>query len=890
MVREVKRDTLGITTPTSVKYEVNVNVTDNGDGKLNVVSQDNYEKLDFVNEYEAKGSITFKGTKSIDVRELNANDVFEFSVYKVVPKKDAEGKVIDGEFEEELVETVTNNVTDGAIAYPTINYVFNKTKDERGDYKYVVREVKRDTLGITTPTSVEYEVNVNVTDNGDGKLNVVSQDNYEKLDFVNTYKATGSVKLFAQKDMVNRTPKEREFKFSLYKVVGRNADNTYKLEEVETNVPNGSNNLAEFSEIVYHEDEMQDAEYDVDDKGNIISRTKQIMYVIKEVKPAGTEEDPIDPTVIYDDDVEEITVTLKDDLQGKIEATTNPTSATVAFTNIVIKAKKIDISDQHELEGAVIQVIDKETNKVVFEYTSTRDENGTEIENLEIDKVYILRETVAPNGYKLTTDTEFSVAADGTITSSGDNLATDKESGVTYLLIEDEMITVQAAVKKVWKDDENRDASRPLQLQVNLLANGVPCLDKDGKAISVTLDPSNGWTAMVKGLPMVDLEQKDIEYTWKEENPGDGYTLSGSVKEGILTTLTNTYTSEKTSVSVKKVWEDKNNAAGVRPTSITVQLSANGKAIDTQVLNEANGWSYTWSNLAKNYNPNGEMGMTSKPVVYKVEELDVPEGYTMEVSGTETSFTITNTLVPGKLEIQKTFNFVPVTPEEPDDTPVDIPVIKSWDDNGNKDGNRPESVKVHLLADGVEVASAELNEANEWKYTFTEMPRLNGEEQIVYTITEDPVKWYEAQINGYNVLNVYKPELTEATVSKVWNDGENELGLRPSTIYMRLSNGTVVLLSESNGWTATVRDLPAYVNGEAVTYTWTEQEAPGYEQVDRMINGNTTVFVNRLMVVPEIPTEQVQPTVPGGGWVIFDEYETALGGETLINHVGDCFD
>ena len=29
---------------------------------------------------------------------------------------------------------------------------------------------------------------------------------------------------------------------------------------------------------------------------------------------------------------------------------------------------------------------------------------------------------------------------------------------------------------------------------------------------------------------------------------------------------------------------------------------------------------------------------------------------------------------------------------------------------------------------------------------------------------------------------------------------------------------------------------------------------------------------------------------PGGGWVIFEEYDTALGGETLINHVGDCFD
>ena len=110
---------------------------------------------------------------------------------------------------------------------------------------------------------------------------------------------------------------------------------------------------------------------------------------------------------------------------------------------------------------------------------------------------------------------------------------------------------------------------------------------------------------------------------------------------------------------------------------------------------------------------------------------------------------------------------------------MDIPVVKTWDDDGNKDGNRPESITVHLLADGEEVAKAELNEENGWRYTFTDLPKKNGEEKIEYTITEDPVEWYETEIDGFLIRNVYKPETTSVTVRKVWDDHNNEAGMRP---------------------------------------------------------------------------------------------------------------
>ena len=107
---------------------------------------------------------------------------------------------------------------------------------------------------------------------------------------------------------------------------------------------------------------------------------------------------------------------------------------------------------------------------------------------------------------------------------------------------------------------------------------------------------------------------------------------------------------------------------------------------------------------------------------------------------------------------------------------------------------------------------------------------------------------------------------------------------------MTLSNGTSVILNNENGWTAVVDNLPAFVDGKPAVYTWTEQEVHGYRLESVDTNGNLTTFTNRVVKLVEIPPDQPQPRVPGGGWVIFEEYDTALGGEILINHVGDCFD
>lgn len=430
------------------------------------------------------------------------------------------------------------------------------------------------------------------------------------------------------------------------------------------------------------------------------------------------------------------------------------------------------------------------------------------------------------------------------------------------------------SLHKVWKDGENRDGKRPLTLTVRLLVNGQVYSTE-------TLTAANNWTLMKKGLPKVDAAGNDIIYTWQEATPA-GYTLESTITDGILTTLTNVYTPEKTSASVRKVWDDREDIAELRPDFIEVQLFADGKAEgDLVTLSEANGWAYEWNDLDKNRG--------GKTITYTVEETEVPEGYTMSVRETSPNdFVITNKITFGRLVIEKRFR----TETKPEywDTQIEIPVNKIWDDFNNRDGNRPESITIRLYADGVQTATARITEADGWTYTFQELPKYNHNREIRYTISEDPVELYRAEIHEYTVINRYNPPLMSVSVRKVWDDNDNEIPIRPKSIRMTLNNGTSVLLNAANGWSATVSDLPAIVNGEPAQYVWIEQEVPGYRQTGKRVNGEVTTFTNKVVKLVKVPLDQPQPKVPGAIWFIFEEYDTALGGEILINHVGDCFD
>jgi len=388
--------------------------------------------------------------------------------------------------------------------------------------------------------------------------------------------------------------------------------------------------------------------------------------------------------------------------------------------------------------------------------------------------------------------------------------------------------TTSATVEKVWDDNDNQDGKRPQALTVTLF-NGTEDVN------TVTLNAANGWKATVttdstgRKLPKNENGQ-EIVYTWYESDLPEGYTLTGNKKDGLVTTLTNSYSPETTSATVRKVWVDGKNQDNIRPKELTVTLSNGTENVGTVTLNAANGWTDTISDLPKFAN--------GQEIEYTWTEDGLPEGYELTGSKKEgTLTTLTNTHTP--------------------DT-TSATVTKAWDDADNRDGLRPASLKVRL-SNGTLV---ELNADNNWTVTVDDLPKYAKGREIVYNWTE------ESMPEGYaltskekdgTVTTLTNVELTSATVIKVWDDNENQDGIRPTTLTVTLSDGQSVSLNSGNGWRATIDNLPKYSNGQLIQYVWLEadkDQPEGYYLSGTVTEGTVTTLTNTH--TPEVTQASVQ--------------------------------
>ncbi|WP_415409282.1 Cna B-type domain-containing protein [Staphylococcus agnetis] len=360
---------------------------------------------------------------------------------------------------------------------------------------------------------------------------------------------------------------------------------------------------------------------------------------------------------------------------------------------------------------------------------------------------------------------------------------TKKEEGLTVTNTEKPIETTSVSGKKVWDDNNDQDGKRPNSVTVNLLANGE-------KIKSETVTKDTNWQYEFTNLPKYD-NGKAIEYTVTEDHVND---YSTTIND---TTITNKYTPGKTTATVTKDWEDKNNQDGKRPGSIQVELLADGVSTNkTATLNADNEWSYTWKDLDEK--------SQGKAITYTVKELSKVNGYATSIDNSNIgNLIITNEYTPETTEVNGT---------------------KVWDDKDNQDGKRPESVTVNLLKNGEKVDSQTVNAASNWSYAFSNLPKYENGQLIDYTVTEDHVEDYSTTINGTTITNKYTPGKTTATVTKNWEDKNNQDGQRPGSIQVELyangkATGEKATLSESNDWTHTWQDLDEKSQGKAISYT-----------------------------------------------------------------------
>ncbi len=180
-----------------------------------------------------------------------------------------------------------------------------------------------------------------------------------------------------------------------------------------------------------------------------------------------------------------------------------------------------------------------------------------------------------------------------------------------------------------------------------------------------------------------------------------------------------------------------------------------------------------------------------------------------------------------------------------------VTVTKEWDDSNDLDGSRPSELTLTLngLSDDTEVSDPTITkDGNKWTYKWKNVPKYVGGEEAKLTVSEDSVPdGYTVSgspaKDGGTITNSHTPEVTTVTVTKVWDDEDDQDGSRPDSIEVVLtgsndktykvtldgtadeepSEGTVGGY-ESEAWTATFVNLPLKASGKEITYSAEETE------------------------------------------------------------------
>ena len=313
---------------------------------------------------------------------------------------------------------------------------------------------------------------------------------------------------------------------------------------------------------------------------------------------------------------------------------------------------------------------------------------------------------------------------------------------------------VEISVQKVWEDESYH--GRPEALEVTLY--------RDNEAFeTVTLTAENNWRYSWTGLT--------DEYSWSVDEaqiPAE-YVKTVTNQDGDWT-ITNTRTPNPVEITVTKAWN--HNGGKNLPESITVTLYKNEEVYDTVVLNDGNSWTHTWTDL-------------NDAAQWRVDETDVPAGYTKEISVEGYEFVITNT---------RTIN------------PVEISVTKVWE--GSEGVIHPESVEAVLYRDGEEYATVTLSAENDWTYIWTGLTDEYSWSVDEKNVPEGYTKNVTSQGYDFTITNSRNFTNIDISVNKVWYGAGVTHPASVEIVLFRDGEAyETVTLSAANNWTYTWEGL-----------------------------------------------------------------------------------
>ena len=326
----------------SKEHTVSIRVTDDGKGHLTATKTykdgtvTNNQKAEFVNTYGADGTYQLKGFKTLTGRNFQAGDAWTFTVTA------AAGTPMPAKTEV-VIEPTTGTSAD--IDFGIIKYGL---ADVGKTYTYTVTETGTIAGVANDPKNVK-TVKVKVEDNGQGSLTATPTEDSQKVEYTNTYNATGKTTLDGSKTIENRNFKTGDKWTFTLSAVTANAPMPAKTT-VEINPTSGNSADFTFGEISYKLSDMggekvKTFEYKIEESGTI----------------AG---------VSNDGGAHTVSVKVTDDGKGNLKAVNTYTDGETKnneksnFVNVYSAEGEYALKGTKTIEGRNFQAGDKWTFKV----------------------------------------------------------------------------------------------------------------------------------------------------------------------------------------------------------------------------------------------------------------------------------------------------------------------------------------------------------------------------------------------------------------------------------------------------------------------------------------------------------------------------------------------
>lgn len=188
--------------------------------------------------------------------------------------------------------------------------------------------------------------------------------------------------------------------------------------------------------------------------------------------------------------------------------------------------------------------------------------------------------------------------------------------------------------------------------------------------------------------------------------------------------------------------------------------------------------------------------------------------------------------------------------------PTEVYVEKVWSDNKN---HTSDSVIVYLRANGNQIQSVTLNQANNWKHTWTNLPKTDAAgNKVSYTVHESTVPGYVGKVEKIDAPASGGGTVGGLTSADSFANGETYLlytrfgyiGAANNKILLEADQATA-LGSNATQWTAVVNSDGTVTltnkNGQTLyydNYTFKASSSPGTYKKLRYANGKLYCYID----------------------------------------------